>query len=116
MWLELWSTSGANRIGGYPTFEAALVVVRQIADVADADAVKDLFIEVWGAETDEEPVGSIEGDDLRLLLPDSLAHTLPWPSSPTQTLRWEAGSAPGKAWTSTATSRTQHARPAAIPA
>lgn len=101
MWLELWSTSAGNRIGGYPTLDAALIIVEQIAELGGEDAVEDLFIEVWG-EGDDEPVASIEGGHLRHLIPGSRTLILP-----------SGGRQP---WASRTGSPTQHVSPVAIPA
>lgn len=71
MTYELWDQASGNRIEGFEGpkgFRALIEVVRQIAALQGAEAVDDLFVEVWTTLDAIEPVEIIGGHELRRLV------------------------------------------------
>jgi hypothetical protein len=67
--VELWSTATGNRLGGYAGLREALVTAQEIAEIEGLEAVDELAVVVWPEDGTVAPASTIEGHDLRRLLP-----------------------------------------------
>jgi len=68
MTYELWDQASGNRIEGFQDFATLAEVIRQIAELQGAQAVDDLFVEVWVDLDAPDPVRVMRGDELSRLI------------------------------------------------